>query len=136
MEETKPRIAKQVLVMRKDLNCRKGKLIAQGSHASLKVILDMMVANELDGHRLLKIYPGTALQDWINGKFTKICVSVDSLDELADVYAKAKLSGLPCSLITDAGLTEFNGIPTVTCCSVGPAWSDEIDPITGHLKLL
>lgn len=32
--------AKQVIVMRKDLNMRKGKMIAQGAHASLKVFLD------------------------------------------------------------------------------------------------
>ena len=31
---------KQVIVMRKDLNMRKGKMIAQGSHASLKVFFD------------------------------------------------------------------------------------------------
>ena len=32
--------AKQVIVMRKDLNMRKGKMIAQGAHASMKVLLD------------------------------------------------------------------------------------------------
>ena len=31
---------KQVIVIRKDLNMRKGKMIAQGAHASMKVILD------------------------------------------------------------------------------------------------
>jgi PTH2 family peptidyl-tRNA hydrolase len=36
----------------------------------------------------------------------------------------------------DAGLTEFNGVPTKTCIAIGPNWSDEIDEITGHLKLL
>ena len=34
------RAAKQVIVMRKDLGMRKGKMIAQGAHASLKVVLD------------------------------------------------------------------------------------------------
>ena len=32
---------KQIVVMRKDLGCRKGKLIAQACNASLKVILDL-----------------------------------------------------------------------------------------------
>lgn len=32
---------KQVIVMRKDLNMCKGKMISQGSHASLKVFLDL-----------------------------------------------------------------------------------------------
>ena len=31
---------KQVIVMRKDLNMRKGKMIAQGAHASMKVFFD------------------------------------------------------------------------------------------------
>ena len=34
------RTAKQVIVMRKDLGMRKGKMIAQGAHASLKVLTD------------------------------------------------------------------------------------------------
>lgn len=38
-------MAKQVIVMRKDLNMRKGKMVAQGSHASMAVILDAMTDN-------------------------------------------------------------------------------------------
>ena len=34
------RRAKQVIVMRKDLNMRKSKMIAQGAHGSMKVLLD------------------------------------------------------------------------------------------------
>lgn len=139
--------SKQVIVMRKDLNMRKGKMIAQGAHASLKVILDNMESYEnfqyitsqgLRGeqNKNLKLIPGSPLQDWINGLFTKVCVSVDSEQELLEIYNKAKEAGLLCSLITDAGLTEFNGIPTNTCCAIGPDWSEEIDKITGHLKLL
>ena len=33
-------VAKQVIVMRKDLGMRKGKMIAQGAHASLRVLLE------------------------------------------------------------------------------------------------
>ena len=32
---------KQVIVIRKDLNMRKGKMIAQGAHASIDAILGM-----------------------------------------------------------------------------------------------
>ena len=39
-------------------------------------------------------------------------------------------------LITDAGLTEFNGVPTKTCLALGPDYPENIDPITGNLKLL
>jgi PTH2 family peptidyl-tRNA hydrolase len=77
-----------------------------------------------------------AMKDWLTDKFTKICVSVNSEAELLEVYGNAKEKGLICSLITDAGLTEFNGVPTITCCAIGPVWSDEVDEITGKLSLL
>ena len=73
---------------------------------------------------------------FFNGLFTKICVSCDSEQELEELYKKAKDAKLPCSLIVDAGLTEFNGTPTKTCIAIGPANSEEINKITGHLKLL
>ena len=40
MSDEAPKQAKQVIVMRKDLGMRKGKMIAQGAHASLKVLTD------------------------------------------------------------------------------------------------
>ena len=33
---------KQVIVMRKDLNMRKGKMVAQGAHASIAIVLEML----------------------------------------------------------------------------------------------
>ena len=38
--------------------------------------------------------------------------------------------------ITDAGKTEFHGIPTLTALSVGPANIDKFIGITDHFKLL
>lgn len=84
----------------------------------------------------LHVDNGSALEDWLFGKFTKVCVGVSSEEELVAIYTKAKEQGLICSLIVDAGLTEFNNEPTITCCAIGPNWSDEIDPLTQHLKLL
>lgn len=121
--------------MRKDLNMRKGKMIAQGSHASMKCILDYMVKVPAEDEMILHLnhYP---LKDWIEGMFTKVCVSVDSEEELINIYNQAKEAGLICSLIEDVGLTEFGGVPTKTCCAIGPENSEDIDKITGHLKLL
>jgi PTH2 family peptidyl-tRNA hydrolase len=126
------RTTKQVIVMRKDLNMRKGKMIAQGAHASLKVLLD---AGALDGDRFtLALTP--AMASWLGGRFTKVCVSVDSEAALDAVVAKARAAAVPCALVTDAGHTEFHGVPTKTCCAVGPAFTDEVDAITGGLPLL
>ena len=140
------RVAKQVIVMRKDLNMRKGKMVSQGSHASMGALLSMFRKQKCE--HLPPLEPGqitykyelefgdeSVLNDWLNGKFTKICVSVDSEEELMDVYNSVP-DFWPVALITDAGLTEFNGIPTKTCLGIGPYISEEIDKITGHLKLL
>ena len=126
------RAAKQVIVMRKDLGMRKGKMIAQGAHASLKVLLD---AGGLDGERFsFAMTPGMA--KWLSGRFTKVCVSVDSEAALDAIVEKARAAGVPCALVVDAGQTEFHGVPTKTCCAVGPAWTDEVDAVTGGLPLL
>jgi PTH2 family peptidyl-tRNA hydrolase len=134
---------KQVIVMRKDLGMRKGKMIAQGCHASMKVFFDMMKEIE-DGQARLrnpivigyKLCPNEDIMSWMNGPFTKICVSIDSEEGLLDIESKAKEAGLPVALITDAGRTEFDGVPTKTCLAIGPAKSEDIDKITGNLKLL
>jgi peptidyl-tRNA hydrolase, PTH2 family len=132
--------SKQVIVVRSDLRntkghkVRTGKLISQGAHACMKAVFDKSVFVE-DG-MFIELPNESALWDWIKDKFTKVCVSVDSEEELFDIVNKAQAAGLPCALITDSGLTEFGGVPTRTCCAIGPAWSDEVDAITGHLKLL
>lgn len=113
---------KQIIILRKDLNMRKGKMIAQGAHASLSSILD-----NLD-------HPNVKM--WLENAFTKIAVSVDSEEELKEVYEKAKKAGLIASLIIDNGLTEFNGVKTPTAVAIGPASNEELKDITGHLKLL
>ena len=157
MEKKLERVSKQVIVMRRDLKnakgekVRTGKLMAQAAHASLKAILDNMnwskmrfgygIVNEAEsqcgGDFILRESNITdAMKDWLTGRFTKVCVSVNSEAELIEVYNKAKEKGLICSLITDAGLTEFGGVPTITCCAIGPVWSNEVDEITGKLFLL
>ena len=134
---------KQVIVMRKDLNMRKGKMIAQGAHASLKAVLDSFRSySTSDGTLIYEAEFGTGedcvMHNWLTGNFAKICVSVDSEEELMNIYNKAKAINdfIPLSLIRDAGLTEFGGVPTYTCICIGPYISEEIDKITGHLKLL
>ncbi len=135
---------KQVIVMRKDLGMRKGKMIAQGAHASLGALLLLFNKEQIkEDNSDIKSYrysvsfnEKSVLDDWLNGKFTKICVGVNSEEELLDIYKKAKNAFLPVKLITDSGLTEFHGEPTNTCLCIGPYISEEIDKITGHLTLL
>lgn len=142
MQKDANRTSKQVLIIRRDLGMRRGKQIAQGAHASMKVLLDMMPREEDESgmavteERYIKYDKGSAVDDWINGIFTKITVSVDSEEALHSVYQQALRAKLPAAIIQDVGKTEFGGVPTFTAVAIGPAWADEIDPITGKLPLL
>lgn len=135
---------KQVIVIRKDLNMRKGKMVAQGAHASMLFLVKKMAVSLWPDMMLSKrrdIYPAevnlTAEQkDWLEGKFTKICVSVNSEEELYEIHRAAVDSGLVSHIVIDSGATEFSGVPTATCCAVGPDDEELIDSITGHLPLL
>jgi PTH2 family peptidyl-tRNA hydrolase len=111
---------KQVIVLRKDLNMRKGKMVAQGAHASLAAFL---------------LASAKAKKAWAENFETKICVSVDSEKELLDIYAQAKSHDLTVALIEDKAFTEFNE-PTLTALAIGPAESEIIDKVTKSLKLL
>ena len=124
--------------MRKDLNMRKGKMVAQGAHASISVIMNNMnhTGNNQDERWELNVDINSPISEWLNGSFTKICVSVDSERELLDIYHAGIDAELPTSIIKDNGTTEFNGIKTYTAVAIGPAKSEEIDKITGGLKLL
>lgn len=127
---------KQVIIIRKDLNMRKGKMIAQGAHASLKVLLQRVSFHDDGSLVIISEDEATpALIEWINGDFKKICVSVDSEEELIALYNQAKELNILCSLVKDLGLTEFKE-PTYTAVAIGPAEDNLIDPITKHLKLL
>ncbi len=135
VESLKEDLPKQVIVMRNDLNMRKGKMIAQGSHAAMMFLVEPLLAAARDAEHAFRV--NTEAWRWLaSGRMSKICVRVDNEAELLEIAAKAEAAGLPVHVITDAGLTEFGGVPTRTCAAIGPAAASSIDPITGHLKLL
>lgn len=132
--------SKQVIVMRKDLKMRRGKEIAQGGHATCSFLVRMLQVMENDWNENCEInapstYFSKAEWEWCSSLFKKVTVQVNSEDELVQIYIAAKKANLQAHLITDSGLTEFNGVPTKTCCAIGPDEESKIDPITGHLSL-
>lgn len=136
---------KQILIVRKDLKMRKGKIGAQCAHASMGAILNLMkskiIPNEFNHNHskkqlILEYYiENSVLGSWLDGSFTKICVYVESEEELLALHEQAKKAGLINCLITDSGKTEFNGVPTNTVLAIGPAYDEALDPITGKLPL-
>jgi peptidyl-tRNA hydrolase, PTH2 family len=123
---------KQIILMRNDLNMRKGKMVAQGAHASMAAILNLAQRDENDN---LVIPNDPRVMPWLHGKFKKICLKVNSEVELLYFYHAAKEKGLICSLILDSGLTEFK-VPTYTSVAIGPDKAENIDALTKELNLL
>ncbi len=112
---------KQIIVLRTDLKMRRGKEIAQGAHASSKVILE---------HRR-----NPFVRMWLDGAFAKIAVGINGEEEFLELYRIAQKEGVACAVIKDSGRTEFHGVETYTALAIGPGEPEKISELTGHLKL-
>jgi PTH2 family peptidyl-tRNA hydrolase len=117
---------KQTIIIRKDLNLSKGRLVTQGAHASIAFLTDLI--KEYNPLQLTEVQ-----KEWVYGTFFKVCVGVDSEKELLDIGYNAVMLGLSVKYIEET--TGFDK-PTVTCLAIGPDYSSVIDPVTKHLKLL
>lgn len=124
---------KQVVVVRTDLNMRKGKIAAQVAHASMQFLLDANESSRGD-QLVINLTPAEAL--WLTGSFAKVVVGVGSEQALNDLILKAQVADVEVHPIIDEGRTEFNGVPTLTCAAFGPCDSEELNKITGLLKLI
>lgn len=129
-----------MIVIRRDLKMRRGKEIAQGAHASMAWITERFLwKDQYDGATVIRwaaLAPfSEAERAWLEGTFTKVTCKAESEDQLLMLRDVATHAGVKAYLITDAGRTEFGGVPTVTALAVGPDWADKIDPVTGELEL-
>ncbi len=75
------------------------------------------------------------LQAWFDAGVAKICVYVDSEEELLGLAEAGRERGFVVALVRDAGYTEFHGEPTYTCLAFEPLFPEQIDPLTGKLPL-
>ncbi len=114
---------KQVIVVRSDLKMGKGKLAAQVAHASLGAAEE--AASKREGWLL----------EWKEGGQAKIVLRVAGEEALRDIHGRARAAKLPAALIEDRGLTQLEP-GTLTCVGIGPGPDEEVDRITGKLKLL
>lgn len=137
-------MTKMMIVMRRDLKMRKGKIAAQAGHACVDAILlalhkegrmnDLEVSD--DGITFNDTNKSsTPLSDWFASGCAKVCVYVDSEAELLEIANKAKEKGIIASVITDAGMTESHGVPTRTCLALEPLPNETADELTGDLPL-
>jgi len=125
---------KQVILIRRDLKMRRGKEIAQGSHASMEFLVSR-IRDSLAAGSVAAVELSDSERTWITQGMGKVCLQVSSEEELLAHHEKARSLGLTSHLIRDSGRTEFGGIPTLTACAIGPAPVEQIDAVTGDLKL-
>jgi len=111
---------KQAIVLRTDLKMGKGKLVSQGSHASIAAFLKSGPEKQ---------------KAWREEGSKKVVLKVKDEDELVKIYRAAVSAKLAAVLIIDRGLTQ---VPesTTTAVGIGPDDDGKIDKITGKLKLL
>ena len=138
--------SKQMIVMRRDLKMRKGKIAAQAGHACVEATLMALAREGRLGE--VRVTPdqswvyledegtrATPLSDWFDAGVAKVCVYVDSEEELFDLAVRGRELGFAVALVRDAGHTEFHGEPTYTCLAFEPLAAEQIDPLTGELPL-
>lgn len=111
---------KQVIVIRKDLEMRKGKFVAQGAHAARGASIN---ANY------------EVVSRWERQGETKIVVGISGRENLLSLYNEARSDELPCKLVRDAARTEFDE-EKLTAVAIGPAKAGKVDKHTGNLELL
>lgn len=113
---------------------RRGKEIAQGSHASMAFLRDDVRSKWFDPSRAV-VTLSSVQKQWLLQGSAKVCLQVRSEEELLQCHEQALKAGLTSHLIRDAGKTEFGGVPTLTACAIGPNEAGSIDKVTGALKL-
>lgn len=96
-----------------------GKLAAQTAHASL-LAYDKADKDHID--------------EWKRSGTTKVVLGVYSEHHALQLYKLAVSRYLPATLIVDEGRTEVTP-GTITGLGIGPAPAEQIDEITGHLRL-
>ena len=111
---------KQVILVRQDLKMPNGKMAVQVAHASVEAASNA---------------GSDAVEEWKNSGMAKVALKVADEKELLDFFEKAKHAKLPVGLIRDAGRTVLEP-GTITCLGIGPADEQEIDKLTGKLKLV
>lgn len=134
------RKVKQVILIRRDLNMRRGKEIAQGAHASMCFLVERVRAHLSSVADPIKesetrVSFSAEEKEWMMLGMAKICLQVHSEEELVRFHQEAIAAGITSHLIRDSGRTEFHGQPTLTACAIGPFEAEMIDRITGELQL-
>ena len=114
---------KMVFIVNHELKMGKGRIAAQVAHAAVKATL---ACGEQDP---------TLLDAWFKTGQKKICVKGDSSQHLDRLSIDAKKHGILTNKIHDAGHTQIPA-GSFTVLALGPCRDEDVEIITGDLKLL
>lgn len=116
---------RMLFFVRTDLGMTKGKMCAQVGHATQYLIRRQYLG-----------IPSKTFLDWVNNDSIKICLKVNSEDELINFYTLGNNLYFGTELVIDKGFTQFNNVETKTVVSWGPILKSQHEFYTSHLKLL
>ena len=114
---------KLALIVNSSLKMKKGKIAAQVGHGAVKSALRASSNNP------------SLIQAWMSSGQAKICLKANSEEALLDLEKQAVKRGLQTVKVRDAGRTQIPA-NSLTVVGIGPALVEDLDLITGDLKLL
>lgn len=112
-----------VVVVRSDLSMGAGKVASQAAHAAVS-----LYRTACEGRR------SRICTEWDASGAKKIVLRAKGHTNLAALASAARKLRLPVVFVRDQGRTQVRG-GTLTAIGIGPAPSEDIDSITGALKL-
>lgn len=130
------RKVKQVIVIRKDLKMRRGKEVAQACHSAMAFLTIRILKSLIYENNSCTVDLNEVERYWILNSFRKIGCKVDSLEDLMKIKQLCDEVEIECHVIEDNGVTEFNGVKTITALAIGPDYDERIDPITSQIPSL
>jgi PTH2 family peptidyl-tRNA hydrolase len=125
--ETNTQQYKMVLLVRQDLGMGKGKIGAQCGHAVLGAYRQILNSD----NQQFKDW----LTSWEETAETKVCLKVNSEEEMNKIHQDAITNGLNAYQVADLGRTQVPS-GSFTVLSIGPAPIELVDQVTKQLKLL
>ena len=121
---------KQVIVVRKDLRLKRGKIASLAAHAAMQFIIDN---NESERPDELQVKLSQQEIQWLKSSSTKDIVGIDSHDALSSLVLRAELNGVNVYSVFDKSCKP-DEIPQLLCAAFGPDEEDQIAEIIGSLK--
>lgn len=124
---------KQAIAVRGDLEMSEGKLAAQVAHASVGAFRQNINPEIFAGSDLF-IRGFNLNEGWFDEGFRKIVLKVPGITDILKAEAKCIEHRVPYFVVYDFGLTEL-AEDTMTCIGIGPDLNENVDKVTGRMKL-